>query len=69
MLAEVICLSIIPIAICAFGFVYGLIGCIKCQMEGQEMGESKEYRKMFFLAAGSLTLLLLLPNPRILFVT
>lgn len=69
MLAEVICLSVIPIALCACGFVYGLIGCIRCQIEGQEMGESKQYRKMFFLAVGSLTLLLLLPNPWVLFVT
>lgn len=69
MLGEVLCLSVLPICICAFCFVQGLIGCIKCQMEGQELGESKQYRKMFLQAAGSLTLLMLLPNPWVLFVT
>ena len=56
-------LSVIPIIICAFCFVYGLICCVKFHMEEQTIGENKQYRKMFLLAGGSLALLLLLPNP------
>ncbi|MGM9670546.1 MAG: hypothetical protein ACI3XD_03120 [Oscillospiraceae bacterium] len=63
MFGTILCISILPIILCAFCFVYGLVGCFECQTNGQKMSESKEYRKMFFLAAGSLALLLLLPNP------
>ncbi len=63
MLGELLCISVIPIIICAFCFVYGLICCVKFHMEGQTIGENKQYRKMFLLAGGSLALLLLLPNP------
>lgn len=58
--------SVIPMVICAFCFVYGLICCVKFHMEGQTIGENKQYRKMFLLAGGSLTLLFLLPNPWVL---
>ena len=66
MMGTLLGLSVIPIIICAFCFVYGLICCVKFHMEGQTIGENKQYRKMFLLAGGSLALLLLLPNPRVM---
>ena len=63
MMGTLLGLSVIPIIICAFCFVYGLICCVKFHMEGQTIGENKQYRKMFLLAGGSLALSLLLPNP------
>ena len=63
MMGTLLGLSVIPIIICAFCFVYGLICCVKFHMEGQTIGENKQYRKMFLLAGGSPALLLLLPNP------
>ena len=63
MMGTLLGLSVIPIIICAFCFVYGLICCVKFHMEGQNIGENKQYRKMFLLAGGSLALSLLLPNP------
>ena len=63
MMGTLLGLSVIPIIICAFCFVYGLICCVKFHMEGQTIGENKQYRKMFLLAGGCLALLLLLPNP------
>ena len=63
MMGTLLGLSVIPIIICAFCFVYGLICCVKFHMEGQTIGKNKQYRKMFLLAGGSLALLLLLPNP------